>query len=234
MAALIETLIDKQDSNEIIRDQIAAILAIEVANQRVLATAAGKDPDDFSFDIFREQMRPFEASSDNNGAESGELKNGLVNISFDNDTFDNRGSDAVGNQKVLGTFYLDCYAHRNQSDALSGDEATNKEADRIARLVRNIMMSGVYTYLKLGGPSHNDTGVQIVFKRYVTRREKFVPSDREGKYAEVVAASRITLVVDYIEFSPQAQGVDLDLLIWDCEIGEDGLVTFDAQFDYTT
>lgn len=40
----LQALIDKQDSVEIIRDQIAAILVQEIANQQALAIADSKDP----------------------------------------------------------------------------------------------------------------------------------------------------------------------------------------------
>lgn len=224
MAALITTLIDKQDTNEIIRNQIAAILALEIANQKTLAIADGKTARDYYFDTYIERLRPFEVLTGSDGNENGELKNGLVNVSFDNDVFDNKGSDVVGYQKVKGTFYIDCYAHVNRTDSLSGDEATSKESDRIARLARNILMSDIYTYLGLRG---------IVFRRYIMRREKFLPSDREGRFFENVVATRLTLEVDYQEYSPQTEGVDLESLLLECEIGEDGLVSFEAQFDLT-
>jgi len=44
MSARIDTLIDKEDNFTLIRNEIAAILAVEVASQKVLATAASKDP----------------------------------------------------------------------------------------------------------------------------------------------------------------------------------------------
>lgn len=225
MAALITELIDKQDTNEIVRDQIAAILALEIANQKTLALSNGKNPQDYGFDVYLERLRPFLTLTENEyGHENGEVKNGLVNVSFDNDMFDNKSSDTVGYQKAKGTFYIDCYAHINRNYNSAGDEATSKEADRIARLVRNIIMSGIYTYLGLR---------KTVTKRYIVRREKFVPSDREGQFFENIVATRITLEVEYIEYSPQQAGVDLELIIVNCEIGEDGLVSFSQQFDYT-
>lgn len=223
----IEILIDKQDTNEIVRDQIAAILSIEVNRQKDLARIAGKNPIDWDFNTYIERTRPYEILTDTNGEEISYTP--LVNVSFDNDLFDNKGSDHVGNQKVRGTFYLDCYAHVNSykdEDGIfqNGDELTSKESDKIARLTRNIIMSGIYTYLDLQG---------TVYRRYITRREKFIPSDREGRFFENVVATRLTLEVDYKEYSPQQSGTDLDLLIWECEVGEDGLVSIDAQFDYT-
>ena len=92
--AKIITLIDKQDNNEIVRDQIAAILAIEEAKQETLAIDAGKEPNDFGFAVFIEKSKPFEILTDNtDGKASGDLKKGLINVLFDNDLFDNKNSD---------------------------------------------------------------------------------------------------------------------------------------------
>ena len=43
------SLIDKQDSFEIVRDKIALILANEIASQQVLAKADSRNPDDWKF-----------------------------------------------------------------------------------------------------------------------------------------------------------------------------------------
>ena len=54
-------LIDKQDSFEIVRDQIAAILKTEITSQIALATTAGKpNPDDWKLRIFSERANPWE------------------------------------------------------------------------------------------------------------------------------------------------------------------------------
>ena len=227
MLSKINALIDKQDNNEIVRDQIAAILAIEIDCQKDLAKIADKNPIDWDIDIYVERLRPWEILSDGNGEEISQTP--LVNISFDNDVFDNKGSDSVGHQKVKGTFFLDCYTHKNTYKDGSGiiqqgDELTSKESDKIARLVRNILMADIYTYLQIR---------DIVSRRNILKREKFIPSDREGRFFENVIATRITFEVDYDEFSPQTAGEDLELLINRCEIKEDGSIYFDSQFDLT-
>lgn len=231
MAANITTLIDKQDNNEIIRDQIAAILAIEIANQRALAVTAEKtNPDLWNFDVSIESTKPIEAFSENNGIEAGELKNGLVNVFFDSDSFDNPGSNIV--QNVKGNFIIDCYAHKNSiidqtdNDSIisNGDELASREADRIARLSRNILMAGVYTYLKLGRELSNP----IVQKRYIVKREKFSPA-QENPALENVIGCRLTMSVEYIEFSPQSVLEELEILISECTRSEDGKILFEYQ-----
>ena len=223
----IEELIDKQDTVEIVRDQISAILAIEIDRQKDLAVIAGKSPLDWDIDIYSEKIRPWAILSDENGESLSETP--LINVSFDNDTFDNKGSNLVESQQARGTFYLDCYAHVNKYQDESGklresDTESSKDADRVARIARNIIQAGEYTYLGLRG---------YVRSRNILRREKIIPSDREGLYYEQVCATRITLQVEYNEYSLQAQGVDLELLINNCEIGESGEIIVSQQFDYT-
>lgn len=218
MSALITTLIDKQDSNELVRDQIAAILAVEVANQRTLAIADGKDPDDYSFSVYIERSKLWE---------SGEMP--LVNVLFDNDRFDNRNSNMLDRQRATGTFYIDCYAKKNTTDDNEGDELSSKEADRIARLVRNIIMSNEYFQLALG---HRELGVgnNIVSRRYVMRREKFQPDIRNEAYENIIAC-RVMVEVEYDEFSPQTETEDFELLIHSCKRSDDDKVLFVTEHD---
>lgn len=233
MAAEILTLIDKQDNNEIIRDQIGAILAIEIASQKALAVTAGKtDPDEWFFDVTIESTKPLEVLSDPDGTESGEIKKGLANVFFESDTFDNPGSNVIETQNVNGNFIIDCYAHKNSTfdstddDSIidNGDELASREADRIARLVRNILMSGVYTYLKLG----RDAALQIVQKRYIIKREKFAP-EQQNPALENVVGCRLSMRVDYIEFSPQTTLETLDTLITQCTRTSDGKILFEYE-----
>jgi len=220
MSALITTLIDKQDSNELVRDQIAAILAVEVANQRTLAIADGKDPDDYSFSVYIERSKPWE---------SGEMP--LVNVLFDNDRFDNRNSNMLDRQRAIGTFYIDCYAKKNTTDDNEGDELSSKEADRIAMLVRNIIMSNEYFQLALG---YRELGVgnNIVSRRYIMRREKFQPDIRNEAYENIIAC-RVMVEVEYDEFSPQTETEDFELLIHSCKRSDDDKVLFVTEHDMT-
>lgn len=220
MSAIITELIDKQDTNEIVRDQIAAILAVEVVNQRTLAITAGKDPDDHSFSVYIERSKPWEGS---------EMP--LVNVLFDNDRFDNKNSNQIDRQRATGTFHIDCYAKKTTTDDNEGDELSSKEADRIARLVRNILMANEYAYLALG---YRELGVgnNLVTKRYVMRREKFQPDIRNEAYENIIAC-RLTIEVEYDEFSPQTEMEDFELLINSCQRSDDDKVLFVTEHDMT-
>ncbi len=98
----ISTLIDKQDSFEIIRDQIAAILAIEVASQMQLATDGGENPDDWKLRIYTERSNPWEQLLNEQSDQSP-----IVNVWYDNSNFDPSGSNIVERQKTEGVFNID-------------------------------------------------------------------------------------------------------------------------------
>ncbi len=222
MAALITTLIDKDDTNQIVRDKIAVILALEIANQRALAVLASKpNPDDWFFNVFIERSRPWEIETENDGTEGGQLP--LVNVFYDNDVFDNKNSNVVEKQRTKGTFFVDCYGFKSRTAVDAGDELSSYEADRIAKLVRNILMAAVYTYLDLR---------TLVTKRYITRREKFQPDIRQDGFENIVGA-RITIEVEYDETSPQAVADDLEEIFSEVKLSETGQVLFDQLVDTT-
>lgn len=234
MPPRIDILIDKQDNNEKIRDQIAAILAIEKENQKVLAVADGKDPNLYDFNVTIERARPWLSESNSDGTEKGILSKGLVNVYFDSDNFDNPGSEIIYSQNVKGTFIIDVYGYKNTERSGNnitkyGDEYSSYEVDRVSRLVRNIIMSGTYTYLFLGRTAYpNNKDLQIVQKRYIIRREKFFPQ-QNGENSENVIGERLTLRVDYIERSPQEGLEELETLITQCTRGEDGTIYFEYE-----
>lgn len=222
MAAIITQLIDKKDNSEIIRDQIAAILAIEIANQRALAVTAGKpDPDLWDFDVYRERSNPWQANEDEDGKPSGNMP--LVNVFFQDENFEEQGSNPINYQRSRGNFIIDCYAHKNTKGGIPGDELASLEAERIGRLVRNIIMYSQYTYLELRGS---------VEGRYFTRVEKLQPDIRDES-ANGIMVMRLYLQVKFNETSFDVPTEDLDLLTSQCTFSDTGQVLFDTDFDYT-
>jgi hypothetical protein len=230
MIARIETLIDKQDNFEIIRDQIAAILAIEVSNQVELAKIAGKNIEDYDFDVYVERSRPWDVNTNAEGNQCGALP--LVNVLFDNDNFSGNNSNKTERQRAVGTFYIDCYGAKNKNAKMSGDEASSKESDRIGRLVRNIIMSAKYNSLALGYAEFGQ-GNNIVFSRQIMKREKFLP-DINNKNFENVVGTRLTLEVQYDEYAPQYEPTELDLLYVKClKDSVTGQIYFEGNYDMT-
>lgn len=222
MPAQITQLIDKRDNFEILRDEIAALLAVESAQQQLLASAAARDPADWELSVFVERAHPWAEFID-----SPAVSPPLVNVSYDNQNFDRGASNAVERQKSTAVYHLDCYGYGiTASDGgaghVPGDRQAAEEAQRAVRLVRNILMAGVYTYLGLRG---------TVWRRWVQSITMFNPPIEERTVQQVVAA-RIALEVDFNEFAPQVAGDELDLVSATVTRSDNGQILINADYQY--
>jgi hypothetical protein len=226
MAALPE-LIDKLDTFEIVRDEVAAILLLETTQQQALAVATlptPRDPYPWAFRVFTERMNPWGEFLDL-PTDTGPLPIlPLVNVWWSGITFDKSASNVVERQKGTSTINVDCYAYATSEDILGGghkpgDENAQRAVQRVVRLVRNILMAGQYTYLGLQG---------TVWTRWIHGIEIFEPPV-DVRSAQRIGAARITLHVDHSEFSPQVGGVPLELISTTVERGDTGQIYFTAD-----
>ncbi len=219
----IETLIDKQDTAEIVRDQIAAILAAESAAQVALATTAGKpDPNEWKLRVFIERANPWEEFPDKTTDDSP-----VINVWWGSASLQERASNTVERQKTTGTFNIDCYGYGRSRDNVSGghspgDIAAAANVQRAVRLVRNILMAAQYTYLGLR---------PTVWRRWIDSIETFQPQQDNQNVQHIVGA-RITFRVDFNEFSPQVVPEELCYLSVDVLRTEDNQVVIEADYDY--
>ena len=218
---MITTLIDKQDNFEIVRDQIAAILATEVANQMQLATDAGKDPSLWDLRIYKERSNPWEALRGQNAPQTP-----IVNVWYEDSAFEKGSSNIMERQAASAGFNVDIFARgqaRNTAEGhCPGDENAAEEAARALRLVRNILMAAEYTYLGLRG---------TVWQRWAQSITVFQP-DIGGRAAEQVVGARLKLAVSFNEFAPQIEPVALELLSAQVKRAEDGEIVIEADYNY--
>lgn len=220
----IPTLIDKIDNFELVRNQIAAILVAESTSQQALATAAAKDPNLWKLRIFTEVTNSLEQWLNDQTDTSP-----IVNVWFDNSNFDKSASNVMERQKSTSIYNIDCYGVGISSDEpLSGHNPGDKEAafeaHRAIRLVRNILMSSIYTYLDLRG---------IVWGRWSQSINVFQPQI-DNNAIQHVQAARIALSVDFNEHSSQGDETNLlEYLAVDLKRASTGEVYLEADFDYT-
>jgi hypothetical protein len=219
---MISTLIDKKDTFEIIRDKIALILATEVANQMALATAGGKDPDDWKLRIFSERSNPWEQLLNEQTDRSP-----IINVWFDNSNFDAASSNILERQKTEGVFNIDCYGYGTSSDVPSGghtpgDKDAALEVQKALRLVRNILMAAEYTYLGLRG---------AVGSRWPQSMTVFQPQS-DGRQMQQIVGARLALRVVFNEFSPQVPSETLELVSVDVKRAENGEIIAEADYQY--
>lgn len=217
-------LIDKQDMAEIVRDQIANLLVVETLNQVQLATTAGKpDPDLWNLRVFVNRANIWEIFP--NFTES---KVPVINIYRDTETFEPRASNVIERQRCSATYRIDCYGYGESADEpdgghIPGDAAAIEAVERAVRLVRNILMAGENTYLKLRG---------YVGTRWIDNITHFQP-EQDSQNSHHVVGSRISFRVEFNELSPQVPAETLELLSVQVKRTEGNQVVIAADFDYT-
>lgn len=216
MPAQILELIDKQDNVEIIRDQIAAILTVELANQKTLSGGVPQPA------VFVERNNPWGQFID-----PAAVMPSLINVWFDNSTFDESTSNVVERQKCEATFNIDCYgaaASVDDGNPAGGHQPADLqaalEAQRAVRLARNIIMAGAYTYLGLRG---------LVWKRFPQTISMFQPQI-DNRAVQRVVGARLALQVHFNEFSPQYAGVELETLMIEVLRKETGQLLLRAEY----
>jgi hypothetical protein len=232
MAELIQGLIDKQDTSELIRDNIVSILASEVQSQMQLADDAGKDPLHWKLRIFKEASNPFEQWLDPESLAAD--KSPIVNVWYENSSFDKSGSTTIQRQFTTGTFNIDCYGCAVSSSNSAGghnpgDREAALEAQRAVRLVRNILMSGYYVYLGL----RKVDGDHLVSERFPQSITMFQPNVGEHLGALNIVGARLALNVNYNELSPQYEAVPLEYVSVEVTELKSGEVVVNADYDYT-
>ena len=225
-APLIDRLITGQDSSEIVRDQIAAILLAESASQQALAPLAvpPADPEDYKLRVFVERTNPWAEWIDS-PEEDPAPKIPIVNVWVDSITYDMASSNVVERQKAVVVYNIDVYGYGLAEDVPGGghavsDEQAAIEAQRAARLCRRILMAATYTYLGLRG---------TVWRRWPQSMTFFQPQI-DARPVSRVQAARIAFQVDMNEWSPQVHGEPLEALVATVKRSPNGEIYFVAQY----
>jgi hypothetical protein len=139
---VLANLIDKQDTFEIVRDQIAGLLTAETLNQQALATAGGEDPLLWAFDVFLERDWPIERWL--NASPNLSLTTApVVSVWFESSSVD-PSTSTLHEYKFEGTYVLDIMARGVTSDDPGGghipaDQNARLNCHAAVRLVRNIL-----------------------------------------------------------------------------------------------
>lgn len=212
---MINVLIDKKDNFELIKYKIASIIKSELENQKKLAREISEDKaKNYDIKVFIDKVNPLSIYSESQTQnEKGQLP--IVNITFDGDDLTLEGSSNIGEQKVRGTYYIDCYAFKNKKAGKEGDEEVSREADRIGTIIRNILMFDNYIVLDMQG---------IVVRRYVTKREKMI---NQNSSAENVSAMRLIFEVEYLEESVRNQTYILEEIFGQCILAQTSEILFE-------
>jgi len=201
---MIPFLIDKQDTVEIVRDQVGAILAAEAASQRELAIQSGEDPSQWTYRTFVERSNPWAEFLD-----ATEPQPPIINVTLESCDYLMGGSTITGKYTGVSAMYnIDCYGHGMSSDDpseqghVAGDKMSAFEAVRCARFVRNVLSSAQYIYLGMQGCVH---------RHWLSNLNIYNPAP-EGRELQQVVGARFALRAEFNEYAPQHEGVPLELI----------------------
>lgn len=220
MAEVLPALIDKQDSFEIVRDQIAVILNENQAEQQVLAIAASKDEKLWALRVYIERILPYEAFL----AAPTDFSP-IVNVWYDSGSFDQGSGDVVSKQAHAATFNIDIYGHEEAKDVVAGgftpgDEGAARTAQRGLRLCRNVLMAGQNVTLQLR---------PLVWQRWPQAITSFQPQLAADAVQRVVGI-RLALRVTFNEFAPEITGEVIEEVRVDIHRASDGLLIAEADY----
>ena len=207
--ALNELQSDK-DNIEVIRDQVAALLAVDFRRQAELAAESGAtDSGDYNVAVYVECDDPLQyVDEDTPGANPFPC----VNVILDSSDPD-KGTASVNKQAFTAKLYVDCYAEGNAAEDGEFSFKAAQRAWKTARLVRRILRAEANTYLRLRG----------IVGRVAWSFQAGEPSNTRS--AIKVKMVRVTLTVDYVENVAITEG-ELDWDIVGIVADENGRVLF--------
>ncbi|MGL4981722.1 MAG: hypothetical protein ACRC4W_02485 [Treponemataceae bacterium] len=189
-------LISEKDNIELIRHRIVEILSFELENQKNLAESAGlSDKDLYNIAIFEEALRPYDYDHQHFP---------LINVLL-NETQEQKGSNAIlGSQNYTANFEIQCYAKGTsfdeQGEFISDVQQSFTSAWVVARLVRNILMSGQYAFFGMK---------KKVLRRRLSGLKAGVPSDL-AQAGFSVACVVLSFSVDFFEDAPEVSPIEID------------------------
>lgn len=180
--------IEDPDGFELVRNAIGQILVEEMASQRAQAIAQSIDPTPWDIPIFLERTHALDAL--NAGVEIP-----VINVWYDNSNTEGAKSNSA-NQQSQSVFNVDCIASVKTKETatgqISGDEATQYEVHRIARVARQLIMHPKWIVLGLNN---------VVGRRWMGTRQAFQPNSGQMPVNNV-SGCRIQFYVSHKETVP--------------------------------
>lgn len=181
-------LIEDPDGFELVRNAIGQILVEEMEGQKLKAIAKALDPAPWDIPVFLERTHPWDSLNAGIGDK-------LINVWYDNSNTEGAKSNSV-NQQSQSVFNVECMASVNTRETdtgqVSGDEATQNEVQRVARIARQIIMHPKYMTLGLS---------QVVGRVWMGTRQAF-QSNSGQLPVNNVSACRIQFYASHVEDVP--------------------------------
>lgn len=225
---VLQALIDKVDTLELVRDQIAAILLAESLNQQGFARLAGKNPDDWALRLFVERngncWHQFTSTNEGDDDASTIDPTPIVNVWFDHAEYDKARSDPSGRQQATCVYHVDIYGYGVATQTTmghdSGEMLSAFAVQRAYRLIRNTLISPINENLQMLG---------VVGDRWINSFKgggQVSASEHDKHPVENVSLGRVELEVSFLEYAPEYQGVTIEAITGTVKRTETGEIYF--------
>lgn len=210
---VLQALIDKFDTLELVRDQIAAILLAESENQQQFARNASRDPQPWALRVFTERngncWHNFLATEEGDDDASTVDPTPIVNVWHSSTTYDRKRSDPSGRQQADAIYHVDIYgvgiATTTAQGHDPGEMLAAREVERAYRIIRNTLISPINENLQMLG-TVGDRWI-LSFK---TGPVNTAESDKPR--VEHVGIGRVELSVSFLEYAPEYEGVTIEAI----------------------
>ncbi len=210
---VLQALIDKVDTLELVRDQIAAIILAESLNQQALALVAGKNPQSWALRVFLERngncWHYFTATEDGDDDASSIDPRPIVNVWHSHTAYDRKRSPPSGPQMATAVYHIDIYgcgiATQTSRGHDSGEMLAALEVERAYRLIRNTLISPINENLQMLG-TVGDRWI-LSFKVGPVNT-----ADSDKPRVEHVGVGRVELEVSFLEYAPEYEGVTIEAI----------------------
>lgn len=207
----LEGPIEKVDTFEIVRTQIARILRANLSNLTDSLINRAK--------VYEERHNPWEHFRD----ATSDLPP-IINVWFDSMQCDDRKGDTVQRQTYTGIYNIDVYTMGVSSSIASGhvpgDMKSSLLGQQAIRMVRNILSSSRNVVLQMQG---------TVWSRKFGAITTFQPQQDENSVQNITGA-RLCFEVTFNETSPQYEGEQLEIINIKIVRAENGDILTELEF----
>ncbi len=210
---VLQALLDKVDTLELVRDQIAAILLAESKNQQALALVAQKDPQLFALRIFVERnsncWHNFTSTTEGNDDVDSIDPTPIVNVWHSHVEYDRNRSDPSGRQQATAVYHVDIYgcgvATLTTRGHDPGEMLAAFEVQRAYRLIRNTLIHPFNENLQMLG---------TVGDRWILsfKAGPINTAEHDKPRVEHVSIGRVELEVSFLEYAPEYEGVTIEAI----------------------
>lgn len=228
MASPLPDLITTQDTFEIVGQRLAEIIAVNAAQQAVLAVGQ-PDPTEWDLRVFTERKSPWNMWANLEDFQANRAP--IVNVWYQSSVFDTEATADIGPQRATALYNIDIVAGGHSQDdggtgQTPGDVEASTRLHRAARFVRQFIQADANDKLQFTA-----TPFIIQFRRVQSTTAFDPPENAAGI---VALGMRLAVMIRFEELAPVNTGETMDTIGVDITVQtETNEVLVQLEYDVT-